>query len=70
MVRVYTALVPAYLGGLMCFVCGGADCAVPRRADDIPDLRYYTPAIHAAAFQLPPYVESVIRKPPAQAEAS
>ena len=64
--KIYTAPVPAYLGGLMCFVCAagaGVDFTAPMRAErlisDIPDLRYYTPAIHTAAFQLPLYIEAI-----------
>jgi spermidine synthase len=74
--KIYTAPVPAYLGGLMCFVCAagpGVDFTAPLRAGwqigDIPDLRYYTPAIHTAAFQLPPYIEAIAGKPAELAEA-
>jgi len=74
--KIYTAPVPAYLGGLMCFVCvagAGVDFTVPRRAHacagDIPDLRYYTPVLHTAAFQLPPYIETVAGSRSASAEA-
>jgi spermidine synthase len=74
--RIYTAPVPAYLGGLMCFVCAagpGVDFTAPLRAEwqisDIPDLRYYTPAIHTAAFQLPPYIEAIAGRQAELAEA-
>ena len=74
--KIYTAPVPAYLGSLMCFVCAagaGVDFTAPLRAErligDIPDLRYYTPSIHIAAFQLPPYIEAIAGKPAELAEA-
>ncbi len=74
--KIYTAPVPAYPGGLMCFVCvagEGVDFTAPLRAErligDIPDLRYYTPAIHIAAFQLPPYIETIAGRPAELAEA-
>jgi spermidine synthase len=73
-VEIYTAPVPAYLGGLMCFICAGGagvDFTLPRQVQArdgvLRDLRYYTPSIHTAAFQLPPYIESIIGIPQAEA---
>jgi spermidine synthase len=65
-VQAYTAPVPSYLGGVMCFVLasdGGPEVSAPRRANmpeaAITGLGYYTPEIHTAAFQLPPYIATL-----------
>ncbi len=71
-IKVYTAPVPAYLGGNMCFVYAAnhsLDVTQSHRDEQLPDLRYYTSAIHKAAFQLPPYIEAIIKSPIVKAEA-
>jgi spermidine synthase len=61
----YTATVPAYIGGCMAF--GWASDRTALRATPLPvlatrfadagiDTRYYTPAVHQAAFVLPRYI--------------
>ena len=68
-IRIYTAPVPAYLGANMCFVYAAnhnLDVSAPLREERLSDLRYYTPAIHKAAFQLPPYIADIVNKPAAQ----
>ena len=65
----YTASVPAYVGGCMAF--GWASDRAALRATPLPVLaerfaaagieaRYYTPAVHQAAFALPPYIADII----------
>jgi spermidine synthase len=68
-VQAYTAPIPSYLGGVMCFVLAseeGPEVSAPRRAKlpeaAIPGMGYYTPEIHAAAFQLPPYIAALTRR--------
>ena len=66
-VTAYVAAVPTYVGGLMTLGWAAKDralAAVPadeirRRAEAAGILgttRYWTPEVHAAAFQLPPYI--------------
>lgn len=65
-VGVYTAPVPSYPGGWWGFTCGslGPDPRVPVRTPDPSwGLRYYTPAIHARAFDLGPEMEKQILVP-------
>ena len=68
-IRIYTAPIPSYLGGNMCFVYAAdhnLDVTIPQREAQLTDLRYYTTAIHRAAFQLPPYITEIVNKPAAQ----
>lgn len=67
----YSAAVPTYVGGIMTFAWGAKN---PESRNVAPDVlterfntagiatRYYTPAIHQAAFALPRYVEEAITK--------
>ncbi|MEM1263936.1 MAG: polyamine aminopropyltransferase [Pseudomonadota bacterium] len=65
----YAASVPTYVGGVMTFAWGTDDPALRQTdlttleqrfaAADLPT-RYYTPAIHCAAFALPRYIENAI----------
>lgn len=66
-VSAYLAAVPTYVGGFMTLGWSGRDAAqraVPadelrRRAEAAGILgttRYWTPEVHAASFQLPPYI--------------
>ena len=65
----YTATVPAYVGGCMAFGWATDDTdlrsvsldALERRyAGAKLDTRYYTPAVHRAAFALPGYIAELI----------
>ncbi|QZA32982.1 polyamine aminopropyltransferase [Hydrogenibacillus sp. N12] len=61
--RLYVANIPTYPSGLWTFTLGSLrhdPLAVPP--ERIPDLdtRYYTPAIHRAAFALPRFVERLL----------
>ncbi len=65
----YSAAVPTYYGGIMCFGWGTDDTGLRQlsleeltrryEASGITT-RYYTPAIHIASFALPKYVEEVL----------
>lgn len=75
----YLAAVPTYFGGF--FALGWAtDAPETRRvpeatlterfaASGIEGLRYYTPAVHRAAFALPPYVSDLVAQGRADAGA-
>ena len=65
----YGAAVPTYVGGIMTFAWGTDDTSLRTR--DLATLtehfdaagvatRYYTPAVHQAAFALPRYIERAI----------
>ena len=57
----YVAPVPMYVGGVMAF--GWASDALDLAAttgSDMAGLRYYTSAVHRAAFALPGYVQDLI----------
>ena len=67
--RAYLATIPTYVGGQMAF--GWASDDVKLRAVKLADLRerfgvagfatkYYTPAVHKAAFALPAFIERII----------
>ena len=67
--RCYLATVPTYVGGQMAF--GWASDDVKLRAVKLADIRerftaagfetkYYTPAVHKAAFALPAFIERMI----------
>ncbi len=67
----YTAAVPTYVGGVMTFAWGTDDVTMrfidshllkSRYINSQLDTRYYTPAIHRAAFALPGYVLEAIGK--------
>ncbi len=64
--RLYLATIPTYPGSLWSFTIGSkvhdplGDTRLPMA---IPiETKYYSPAIHQAAFTLPPFVERLIRK--------
>ena len=66
---VYVASVPTYAGGVMAFGWGSGevDVATPAaggdaRAAALGELRFYTPAVHRAAFSLPGYVETLVHR--------
>lgn len=65
-VGLYTSQVPTYPGGLWTFTVGslGPD---PRQCDRqraaaLDQLRFYTPALHEAAFVLPNFVQELVQK--------
>ncbi|MEM9441087.1 MAG: polyamine aminopropyltransferase [Pseudomonadota bacterium] len=68
----YLATVPGYVGGPMAFGFGSdalrhrqlsLETLEARFADAAIDVRYYTPAVHLAAFALPGYVLKTIEGP-------
>lgn len=61
-VRVFTAPIPTYPGAYFSFVVGslGPDPLWPAGTCPPADTRWYTPAIHRAAFALPPYVSRLL----------
>ena len=65
----YQVAVPSFYGGFMAFGWASDDAAlrqVPldrleaRFREAAPETRYYSPAIHRAAFALPPYVRNML----------
>ncbi|MDI3546573.1 MAG: spermidine synthase [Halanaerobiales bacterium] len=65
--RLYLATVPTYPGGLWSFTAGSKthDVIAPvneKLADSITT-KYYTAAVHKAAFALPKFVEDLIENP-------
>lgn len=63
--RLYTCAVPTYPTGLWTFTLGSKRydplLAEPeKRIADVGDLRYYTPGVHHAAFQLPVFVAQLL----------
>ncbi|MGB9803826.1 polyamine aminopropyltransferase [Desulfofundulus sp.] len=63
--RLYLACVPTYPGGLWSFTMGSKKydpCQV--NVLELPDLktRYYSPGIHRAAFELPPFVAELVEQ--------
>jgi spermidine synthase len=65
----FAAAVPTYVGGIMAFAWASDDASLRRHdvttlakrmADAGIETRYYTPAVHAAAFALPRFVELAI----------
>ena len=65
-VQPFVAPVPTFAGGHMAFLAatnGSVDLARNSAAFEIPDTGYYTPAVHAAAFVVPPYVLQAMRGP-------
>jgi len=66
---VYLASIPTYVGGTMAFgfasvtkAAGLMEAEALRHCFDEAEIvtRYYTPAIHQAAFALPPYIAAII----------
>ncbi|MDH3229171.1 MAG: polyamine aminopropyltransferase [Alphaproteobacteria bacterium] len=66
----YLATVPTYVGGPMAFGWGSDDETLRDVSEDELsrrfvasriETRYYTPAVHRAAFALPPYIQDMIR---------
>ena len=67
--RCYRVAVPSFFGGDMIFVLAGQQTmALEAAPEDLEHrfaeagiaTRYYAPAIHSAAFALPPYVAELI----------
>lgn len=61
--RLYLASVPTYPSGLWSFTIGSlaADpLAVPEERIAVMGTRYYSPGVHHAAFQLPPFVAQLV----------
>lgn len=65
----YLASVPTYVGGPMAFGWAADDPKYRRTSEDTLtarfsksgiETRYYTPAVHKAAFALPPYISDII----------
>ncbi len=65
----YLATVPTYVGGPMAFGWGTDNPALRQVTDETlqdrfdawgAETRYYTPAVHKAAFALPPYIERLV----------
>jgi spermidine synthase len=61
-VRFYLAPVPTYPGGNWCYVylSDQADPFAIKR-EPSPDLQYYNPEIHQAAFALPNYLQKILK---------
>jgi spermidine synthase len=66
--RVYATTVPTYPGCYFTFTVGstGPDPVHPAREHRPATARWYTPAVHRAAFALPPFVAALV--PPAVRE--
>lgn len=65
--RLYTANIPTYPSGMWTFTMG-SKCYDPQKVSlsDMPHLaptKYYTPALHHAAFVLPRFVASLVASP-------
>lgn len=60
--RVFSATVPTYAGGYFTFVLGstGPDPLEPLNMWQPEDTLWYTPAMHKAAFTLPPYIARLL----------
>ena len=65
----YLATVPTYVGGPMAFGWGTDDASLRQVTEETLaerfaaagiDTLYYTPAVHKAAFALPPYIQDMI----------
>ncbi|OUM95858.1 MAG: spermidine synthase [Firmicutes bacterium ZCTH02-B6] len=62
--RLYLASIPTYPSGLWSFTLGSKvhdPLAVDPASIKSLDTRYYTPQVHFAAFQLPRFVEELVR---------
>lgn len=69
-VSFYSAAVPTYIGGIMCFAWATDDASLrdvspadlQQRFDAAAlDTRYYTPSVHKASFALPRFVEQLLQ---------
>ncbi|HPU08721.1 MAG TPA: polyamine aminopropyltransferase [Candidatus Atribacteria bacterium] len=62
-VNLYWGLVPTYPGGIWSYVIASKS-PDPREQKRLPSFptRYYSPAIHQAAFVLPPFLEEMLKK--------
>ena len=60
-VKLYWGLVPTYPGGIWSYVIASKS-QDPRQQERVPDFptRYYSPAIHQAAFVLPSFLEEML----------
>lgn len=67
----YAAAIPTYIGGLMAFAWGSDDAGLRQTALPVIEeryaasgltTRYYTPAVHVAAFSLPRFVETAVEE--------
>lgn len=66
--RLYLAAVPTYPSGLWSFTVGSLrhdPLAVAQENITVSGTRYYSPALHFAAFQLPPFVQQLVQESPA-----
>lgn len=72
-VTAYLAAVPTYIGGFMTLGWAAKDAAltglevaeIERRAiaqGILGQTRYWTPSVHAASFQLPPYIAELLER--------
>lgn len=62
--RLYLAAVPTYPSGLWSFTVGSLrhdPLAVAADKITVTNTRYYSPTMHFAAFQLPPFVEELVQ---------
>lgn len=63
--RLYLTTVPTYPGGIWSFSMGSKEYD-PLEVDwkKLPQLatRFYTPAVHQAAFALPPFIQDILNK--------
>lgn len=61
-VRLFLAAIPTYQSGLYSFtVCSKKyDPTVIQPGKHVPNTKYYSPAIHQAAFTLPPFVADLV----------
>ncbi|MEW8978853.1 MAG: polyamine aminopropyltransferase [Symbiobacterium sp.] len=59
----YLTVVPTYPSGLHCFMLGSKRHSPLRQGVRVPSwpTRWYTPAVHRAAFQLPPVVAELLQ---------
>ena len=71
LVTAYVAAVPTYVGGFMALGFASKDMGLDRVAEDVVRARacdagvlgstsYWSPAVHVAAFALPPYVRALL----------
>ncbi|MFO7253597.1 MAG: polyamine aminopropyltransferase [Actinomycetes bacterium] len=63
--RLYTCAVPTYPTGLWSFTLGSKkydplEARPEERVGALGELKYYTPAVHRAAFQLPVFVAQIV----------
>jgi spermidine synthase len=60
--RLFSATIPTYPGGYFTFIVGslGPDPLQPENPWTPDGTRWYTPAVHRAAFALPPYIAALL----------